>query len=127
MMANGNMLCKPLLRNYDGVHVLHQAVLNNTWGYGERGSVGMVTDEIKYQGWSKKSASPFWDLLWMRPSFYQCFGICLLHLELLGLVKVLSILVLYLFINLFFACSATCSTCVGKTTLAPSSINGSNI
>ena len=32
--------------------------------------------------------SPFWQLKWVREHFYQCFGICILHLEYLGLVKV---------------------------------------
>jgi hypothetical protein len=38
-------------------------------------------------GWGQQ-VSPFWELLWMHESFYNCFGICLLHIEHLGLLKV---------------------------------------
>lgn len=59
----------------------------NTSKKGDKGKARMFLKEL---GWSKKEVSPFWELLWMRHSFYQCFGICLLHIELLGLVKVHS-------------------------------------
>ncbi len=57
-------------------------------GSGMQGLVGPAQEQISSNGWSTQTVSPFWSLLWMRQSFYKCFGICFLHLELLGLVKV---------------------------------------
>ena len=65
----------------------HERALRNA-ASGKRGVVGPAEAKIMYNGWSTQHASPFRDLLWMRRSFYQCFGICLLHIEFLGLVKV---------------------------------------
>jgi hypothetical protein len=68
------------------VYSQHVAAIRDV-ASGEHGVVGAARRTIKYNGWSARS-SPFWELLWMRASFYSCFGICLLHLEHLGLLKV---------------------------------------
>jgi hypothetical protein len=54
------------------------------------GMVGLADEKIKVNGWVQH-VSPFWDLLWMWVSFYNCFGICLLHIKHLGLLKVCSL------------------------------------
>jgi hypothetical protein len=87
--------------NYSTVHDEHVAVLQQLLSR-VRGDVGRAKRKIQAYGWARH-VSPFWELLWMRPSFYRCFGICLLHLEYLGLAKVLlsDVYLLSLFFNVF--------------------------
>lgn len=82
----GEEIRKPGKRNPDSYHDRHTEAIRKATS-GRLGTVGEGKDDLKYNGWSTKAPSPFWDLLWMRQSFFLCFGICLLHLELLGNVK----------------------------------------
>ncbi|ELR15290.1 uncharacterized protein ACA1_220490 [Acanthamoeba castellanii str. Neff] len=82
----GEEIRKPGKRNPDSYHNRHTEAIRKATS-GRLGTVGEGKDDLKYNGWSTKAPSPFWDLLWMRQSFFLCFGICLLHLELLGNVK----------------------------------------
>jgi hypothetical protein len=50
----------------------------------EAHKVGPADKKIKVHGWARE-VSPFWDLVWMHSSFYDCFSICLLHIKHLGL------------------------------------------
>ena len=72
--------------NYWSVYDAHVAALKDS-NEGVRGKVGPADEKIKVHGWGQQ-VSPFWELLWMQESFYNCFGICLLHIEHLGLLKV---------------------------------------
>jgi hypothetical protein len=67
-----------------------------------RGKIGQANRAIRSNGWSQ-NISVFWELLWMRPTFYKCFGICFLHLELLGLLKV-DLPFILLSLTYFFNC-----------------------
>jgi hypothetical protein len=83
----GEVIRKPGLRNPDRFHDRHNDAIRKARS-GEQVTVGEGKEELMYYGWSTKAPSPFWKLLWMRRSFFLCFGICLLHLELLGNIKV---------------------------------------
>jgi hypothetical protein len=83
----GELIHKPGKRDPHGWQEAHEAALH-TSSLGRRGEKGDALEEIKYNGWSTKAASPFGELLWMKRSFFSCFSICFLHLELLGLLKV---------------------------------------
>jgi hypothetical protein len=84
---NGHSFPAPTPRgDYNSVHDAHVAALHDS-RYGVRGVVGRADSKIQAFGWAQH-VSPFWELRWMRPSFYRCFAICLLHLEYLGLAKV---------------------------------------
>ena len=67
---------------------MHVAALQDSNG-GVCGKVGLANKKIKVNGWARE-VSLFWGLLWMRTLFYNCFSICLLHIEHLGLLKVHS-------------------------------------
>jgi hypothetical protein len=73
--------------NYWSVYDDHVTALNDSKSR-VRGKVGPADEKIKVNRWAQH-VSPFWDLLWMQASFYDCFGICLLHIKHLGLLKVL--------------------------------------
>ena len=75
--------------NYWSVYSTHVTALKDS-NKGVHGKVGPVDKKIKVHGWARE-VSLFWDLLWMCESFYDCFGICLLHIEHLGLLKVCSL------------------------------------
>jgi hypothetical protein len=78
----------PQRGNYYMVCEQHKkALADTTSALGVHGAIGRARDKIKANSWGQES-SPFWELLWMRASFYDCFTICLLHLEHLGLLKV---------------------------------------
>lgn len=70
--------------NFETVYDKHEEVLSMA---SIDGSKTKGKEKLKACGWAKR-LSPFWQLDWMQNSFYQCFGICLLHIEYLGLVKV---------------------------------------
>jgi hypothetical protein len=85
---NSQRVEKPARRGHFGtVTAEHTNTLDESHS-GVRGVVGAANQKIKLNSWSQ-DVSIFWELLWMHPSFYKCFSICFLHLELLGLLKVL--------------------------------------
>jgi hypothetical protein len=85
---NGHSFPAPSPRgDYASVHDAHVAALKDSRSC-IRGVVGRADSKIQAFGWAQH-VSPLWELQWMQPSFYQCFGICLLHLKYLGLAKVL--------------------------------------
>jgi hypothetical protein len=77
---------RPPQRYPTGVCAAHKKALHDLSSTGDART--KAKHELKCRGWSTKLVSPFWALKWMRPSFFQCFAICLLHLEYLGLIKV---------------------------------------
>ncbi len=83
----GKLIHKPGKRDPHSWQEAHEATLHKA-NSGQHGEKGDVLEEIKYNSWSTKAASLFCELQWMRRLFFLCFGICFLHLELLGLFKV---------------------------------------
>jgi len=83
--VNGKVCHQPAERENFGVFEAHAQLVREA-AHGERGEKGPAKKGLKIRGWSPK-VSPFWDLVWMRSSFYQCFAICLLHNIFLGLAK----------------------------------------
>jgi hypothetical protein len=83
----GEVIVKLGSCNPDCFHDCHVDAIRKA-RLGEQVMVGEGKEELMYYRWSTKAPSPFWELLWMQRSFFLCFGICLLHLELLGNIKV---------------------------------------
>jgi hypothetical protein len=96
----GATIPRPGKWNPEGWHDLHQEALKKA-DTGQCSERGQVAKTIKHNRWSTKVTSPFWDLLWMQQSFFLCFSICFLHLQLLGLFKVHSDFATFTFTNFF--------------------------
>jgi len=77
---------EPSLRNPDTAYIEHKQTLDDLTIHGKKKD---AKAKLKANGWCKH-LSPIWQLQWVRFNFYKCFGICTLHLLLLGISKVTS-------------------------------------
>lgn len=82
----------------------HKQALQDLMVHGKKKA---AKDTLKANGWGKH-LSPIWELEWVRINFYKCFGICSLHLVLLGIGKVhlfyFALFALYSFLLVIIRC-----------------------